>query len=1370
MKLFSYKRWFEILHEDEKNGKKRKFNRKIKIKRLYDSKMAYQVKRNEIQDETIIENLDFKKELIKYKTCNNIEDNFIKKFNIGNIFFKLKLNKSKNSFEKLENIILNVAIIAQSDKLSKNGKINRKEIEKKLSDENIAINTKEIKVKEIKISLETDIENFKKEDNKNKVLWKIQSKEEIEAKRKIYTECQNINIQLYNITKLLIKSDIFNKRYYLESFEKEIIEKSNFSLNSILESFKNLKKYVDKNFDLVKYINFLSNCDSNNKKISDNKKLFSNKISTYILDNIEITHNEIANFLTNELKYFNIIKRIEKAPVQIGNNIENTYIRLDKHVKIQEIVNSRNNVVKEFIKDIYDKKLIENITTCLIHFDIENLVEKLQSYADNLKNVDTDIYSIYKNHYQESMKNKKFDDFTLKEKELYKIIYRYLKGRIEKILVNRKKFDDLKQEIVKIFDFEILVKKVEKRIKQFSLEHLIYIGKLEHNRLDPNAISFMNEHANEELALELITFFSASNTELNKVIENGKKEEYVDFFGEEYKNNKFSIKKGIFPIKKELYQCFQFIYQNDELSSSFYSFLNEVYNLRNKILHGKTNKIFEVTKNLVSNYSDIEKAINNFDISDEVTSKNLNLDIIFKGKEKEIEEINKLAFLKNDQAKYLPNFSKLVPDIKKIIQENDANGNFKDEQVERIVINAALYVHKVLYLKEISNPNSDFITRLKCNLSHSDKKPILESVIELFYKNAQISASKGNKKAIKKFQNKIIETYLNYINEKYKKILNFSNFNLTVDYLKEEIKNNKNSKSKIILNTDNYIAFPQNDFEYIISILALLNDNIFVNKIRNRFFATDVWLKTSQYKNIIDILDKIISINLLREELKNSICDVGLVDINKMINTTIEQSHLNEEDERINIFNNKIKNIYENILNDSVILKNEKLKQIICKCFINKEFSMKNIKIKEGKIISKIDLSINKLPKEEREIVLKNKEDLNKIVDDYLLKEYNNRVSEIKKIISIIPTSLLKEYNKIFSCLSKDEKFKDIYFQEKKNENLTEKIFIYKKNIFNNVSNINFEKFYSLFLEEKLKNICTSILKNNEVRENSIRVVDKALKEINKSLNGYSKEYKKRISDEMRSNDNLFKRISKDKCAVKSYDEFLKIYGKVSDYKRVRDIVEFNVLNKINNYLIEINWKLAIQIARMERDLHYLVRGLKKLDIIKLDKKPNGELDLNNKISRAWTSDKEDGNFDSCHYKFKDIKEYQKFEDICLGFGIDLGANGDLGRKDSIRNYISHFHILREPFKNKSLIEIIDSVSDLLNYRTKYNNSTYNSIFEVFKKDVSLNYESLKRKFRLQNSEIMDFISLKKVSVLELDQYNGEENIETIKILLTKKI
>ena len=277
------------------------------------------------------------------------------------------------------------------------------------------------------------------------------------------------------------------------------------------------------------------------------------------------------------------------------------------------------------------------------------------------------------------------------------------------------------------------------------------------------------------------------------------------------------------------------------------------------------------------------------------------------------------------------------------------------------------------------------------------------------------------------------------------------------------------------------------------------------------------------------------------------------------------------------------------------------------------------------------------------------------------------------------------------------------------------------------------------------------------------------MKNLNDKLNGYSKEYKEKYIKKLKENqenDDFFAKNIQNKN-YKSFESFEKDYNRVSEYKKIRDLVEFNYLNKIESYLIDINWKLAIQMARFERDMHYIVNGLRELGIIKL----NG---YNTGISRAYPKRNGSGDFyaTTAYYKFFDEESYKKFEKICYGFGIDLSENSEINKpeNESIRNYISHFYIVRNPFADYSIAQQIDRVSNLLSYSTRYNNSTYASVFEVFKKEVDLDYDELKKKFKLiGNNDILErLMKPKKVSVLELESYNSDYIKNLIIELLTK--
>ena len=271
------------------------------------------------------------------------------------------------------------------------------------------------------------------------------------------------------------------------------------------------------------------------------------------------------------------------------------------------------------------------------------------------------------------------------------------------------------------------------------------------------------------------------------------------------------------------------------------------------------------------------------------------------------------------------------------------------------------------------------------------------------------------------------------------------------------------------------------------------------------------------------------------------------------------------------------------------------------------------------------------------------------------------------------------------------------------------------------------------------------------------------MKNLNDKLNGYSNDYKAKYVNKLKENDDFFaKNIQNENYS--SLGEFEKDYNKVSEYKKIRDLVEFNYLNKIESYLIDINWKLAIQMARFERDMHYIVSGLNYLYIIRLEK------DRNQDRSSPYPKYKNGVlDYTKSYYNFKD---YQEFMDICLKFGINLSENSEINKpeNESIRNYISHFYIVRNPFADYSIAEQIDRVSNLLSYSTRYNNSTYASVFEVFKKDVDLDYDELKKKFKLiGNNDILErLMKPKKVSVLELESYNSNYVKNLIIKLLTK--
>ena len=652
---------------------------------------------------------------------------------------------------------------------------------------------------------------------------------------------------------------------------------------------------------------------------------------------------------------------------------------------------------------------------------------------------------------------------------------------------------------------------------------------------------------------------------------------------------------------------------------------------------------------------------------------------------------------------------------------------------------------------------------LKKTLGNIDE--IDENIIENYYKNAQISASKGNNKAIKKYQKKVIEYYIGYLRKNYEELFDFSDFKMNIQEIKKQIKDINDNKTyeRITIKTSDKSIVINDDFEYIISIFALLNSNTVINKIRNRFFATSVWLDTSEYQNIINILDEIMQLNTLRNECITENWNLNLEEfIQKMKEIEKDFDDFKIQTKK-DIFNGNYESIKNNVLSkfigfsDVQKILEEKLNNLI-------DFENDN-EIKKS-------LNLDSLNPDERRNLMPNINpkkggiDLIKEIDKLIVIKKNNIEKNILLKI-IFNSDFLEKYKKEIDNLLEDtetenkNKFEKIYYpEEHKNE-----LYIYKKNLFLNIGNPNFDKIYGL-ISNDIKMADAKFLfdsDSKDIRNNEISKIDGILKNLNDKLNGYSKEYKEKYVKKLKeSNDFFAKNIQNENYS--SFEEFEKNYNKISEYKKIRDLVEFNYLNKIESYLIDINWKLAIQMARFERDMHYIVNGLDYLYIIRLEK------DRNQDRSSPYPKYKNGVlDYTKSYYNFKD---YQEFMDICSKFGIDLSENSEINKpeSESIRNYISHFYIVRNPFVDYSIAEQIDRVSNLLSYSTRYNNSTYASVFEVFKKDVNLDYDELKKKFKLiGNNDILEkLMKSKKVSVLELESYNSDYVKNLIIKLLTK--
>ena len=164
-----------------------------------------------------------------------------------------------------------------------------------------------------------------------------------------------------------------------------------------------------------------------------------------------------------------------------------------------------------------------------------------------------------------------------------------------------------------------------------------------------------------------------------------------------------------------------------------YSFQKEGYLLRNKILHNSYGDIQE-TKNLEGEYENVENLIKELKVSNEEISKSLNLDIIFEGKVDIINKINSLEIGEYKDKKYLPSFSKIVPEIMRKFREINKDKSF-DIESEKIILNAVQYVNKILYEKITSNEENEFIKTLPDKLVKKNNNKELYKRMGMIFQN-----------------------------------------------------------------------------------------------------------------------------------------------------------------------------------------------------------------------------------------------------------------------------------------------------------------------------------------------------------------------------------------------------------------------------------------------------------------------------------------------------------------------------------------------------------------------------------------------------------------------------------------------------------
>lgn len=1409
-RLYGYKKWYGYKKIKKVKGEKGKsyfVPKRIKRKQ---TNGQYKLYLSDGKKEIQVNNRKFINELHKFKTAE-IRN---RKFNIGNILFKLKIKGKSKNLEDADKVVRDISIKKQTEKLRKYSikkqkekckdeqKPTRNKLEKILNKSPEIINNKSVSYGEINIHIFTDIDKFREEVGYG-ILIEKSDKDMLRKKRDLYNKLKKINTNIYKIANEVIKNknSVLNNRFYKDKSKEEILGCD--SLNEVIKSFDGIKELINNNPELEGFYNFKLSA----KTTSNNKELFKRKLEFYYNNSGDLTKEDIVDFIIGELDYYSHIKRYEKKFKIIDKNLEKrlikTYIENDKHNTYKS---NENDAYKSLLKLIEEDKFENEFNEIYRKFNVKELAEKVEKfYKEKPNKEDTYPYKILKDHYNKHIKKKCDFDNTIEDyqKIIYREIYKYLKGRINKC-VNNKKFIDFG---ITENNYNLVKNKTLNSLKQNILERIIYVGKRKKLGIE-SAEEFIKSHALEELNLEILAFFGTANMHLNRYIKDmGTK--YVDFFGSkiEKQNRKSKEKIKIDKFDNEVLHKLKFTQEE-----KFIDFINEIFKLRSYIIHANNKKLENLIRNqqkLGNYYKDIEIAINQMKARDEEICKSLNTHIIFKGKEDLLKKVNEMKVLSNKLSKYMPSFSKIVPEIKREYEERAEEIVYDNGE---IILNAIYYYLSIFYQKSISNENSEYVKYIKKKIEKDDDiSNDISNVIENMYKSAQKRASKGEKKAIHKFQNKFINWFIEFLKEKetYKEIFNIK---IKKEKLKDDIKSIKYNEAYNIYSIKQDIQI-NNDFEYIISACALLSDANTVNKIRNRFKSTQMWLSEYQnqgidYDNIIKVLDEIIKINRDKDILLNTLNDSEIQSKNqekfkKLTESNVEEYFYKKVCERI-----KAEEADEELRKTEIEIIKTLRACIRLKKKGNNGKTYGDFSYIFSDLEKKYELEI-KYPKDP-----KNKKDINdvvKVLEKVQLKNIEDVINQGKKIIkkynlNNVLSEIIKEINQtnyLEECKKEfvkdysnriadvkeiyDDKFSGIYYQKKlEGEEYPEIIF--KKKMYKNITNPNFKKLYDKFLKSKLEELKEDELYYIKDSKSLKEIIDRThytLRSLNDNTKGFSKAYKDNLKKKIKKEDDndkknaIFNNIVKYKNKANQvetldYQEFIDDFNKTQAYNQTKRIVEFDILNEIQEYLVNINWKLLIQIYRLERDIHYIVNGLEvmkyfsKDELDRKDDKSKPFLSLKGKSLEEKFDKKIDEKITECHYQF-DLDSYKKLAKVCKYFGLDL-LDDDCFKKegqDSIRNYIAHFYIVREPFNKKSILEVINEVNKLLKYRSKYNQSTFHSCFEVFKRNINIDYDRLKKIDMLKEEELDKIISIKKVTMLELE--SRKMSLEIIKDFLKYK-
>ncbi len=224
----------------------------------------------------------------------------------------------------------------------------------------------------------------------------------------------------------------------------------------------------------------------------------------------------------------------------------------------------------------------------------------------------------------------------------------------------------------------------------------------------------------------------------------------------------------------------------------------------------------------------------------------------------------------------------------------------------------------------------------------------------------------------------------------------------------------------------------------------------------------------------------------------------------------------------------------------------------------------------------------------------------------------------------------------------------------------------------------------------------------------------------------------------------------------KDFNDYKKAIENIQNYTQLKNKIEFNDLNLLQGLLFRILHRLAGYTSLWERDLQFKLKG---------------EFPEDKYIDEIFNSDRNN------NQKYKSGGIAYKYVDFLIEKeeGKRAGKNKVKKRSEKegsfiIRNYIAHFNYI--PDAEKSILEILEELRELLKYDRKLKNAVMKSVKDIFKEygfivEFGISHESNSKKIKVLDVKSEKIKHLKNNGLVTTR--NSEDLCNLVKVMLEYK-